>query len=105
MVKEDDKIPNLLKLIRQRANTGEFIILPHANLRRVERNISVVDIIFVLKNGDREPERDEFKEVHQSWNYAIRGQTVDSRTLRIAVAFDKNEMLIITVIPLGKRRR
>ena len=104
MAKIDDKIPNVLRLVRQRAHTGDFVILPHAKVRQVERNISVVDIVFVLKNGDRDPERDEFKEDFQSWNYAIKGRTLDNRTLRIAVAFDENEMLIITVIPLGKRR-
>jgi hypothetical protein len=100
-----EKIPNVLKLIRSRVQTGEFIILPHVITRQAERNISVADIIFVLKNGEHESEKDEFKEAFRSWNYAIRGKTIDDRTLRIAVAFDAHDMLIITVIPLGRRRR
>ena len=99
-----DKIPHVFRLIRQRAHAGEFVILPHAKARQIEREISLADIVFVLKNGDRDPDRDEFKKDFQSWNYAVKGQTVDARTLRIAVAFDESEMLIVTVIPLGKRR-
>ena len=99
-----EKIPNVLNLIRHRTESGEFIILPHAVKRRFERNVSVTDILFVLKNGEREINRDEFKTEFQSWNYAIRGKTLDERQLRIAVAFDENEMLIVTVIPLGGRR-
>ena len=64
----------------------------------------IPDITHVLLNGERDPVRDEFKEEFQSWNYAVRGKTIDSRSIRIAVTFDENEMLIVTVIPLGKRR-
>jgi hypothetical protein len=33
-------------------------------------------------------------ETHGPGNYAMRGQTVDGRNLRIAVTFDENEMLM-----------
>ncbi len=104
MVEAKPKILNVLKLIRERVQTGDFIILPHAILRQAERNISVPDIVFVLTHGEHETERDEFKAAFGSWNYLICGKTVDSRTLRVAVAFDAHDMLIVTVIPLGKRR-
>ena len=104
MDKLPPKISGVLSLIQERARSGAFIILPHATLRRKERHVAVADISFVLMNGDREPSKDEFKAGFESWNYAMRGQTVDGRNLRIAVTFDENEMLIVTVIPLGKRR-
>ncbi|MCX6126569.1 MAG: DUF4258 domain-containing protein [Proteobacteria bacterium] len=104
MDKLPPKISGVLSLIQERTRSGAFIILPHATFRREERQITVSDIAFVLMNGDREPSKDEFKVEFGSWNYAMRGQTVDSRNLRIAVTFDEGEMLIVTVIPLGKRR-
>ena len=98
------KIANVMSLIHARARAGDFIVLPHAETRRGERKISVPDIVHILVHGEREPDRDEFKENFQSWNYSIRGKTVDDRQVRVAVAFDQRDMLIITVIPLGKRR-
>jgi len=56
----------------------------------------------VLKYGHHEKRKDEFKEEHSAWIYSIRGKTMDQRNLRIAVSFDKNNMLVITVIDLGK---
>ena len=105
MVELVPKIQNLLQVVRERTRLGEFIILPHATSRREERNVSVADIIFVLKHGEHEADKDQFKHSFGSWNYSVRGQTVDARTLRIAVAFDKDDMLIVTVIPLGKKRK
>ena len=98
------KIASVMTLIRAHAQAGDFVVLPHAELRRGERKISVPDIAHVLLNGERDPVHDEFKEEFQSWNYAVRGKTIDGRSIRIAVTFDENEMLIVTVIPLGKRR-
>ena len=99
------KISNVIDIIRQHAHAGEYIILPHAISRQEERNITVPDIVFVLKYGEHETGKDVFKPSFRSWNYAIRGKTIDGRSIRIAIAFDKNDMLIVTVIPLGKRRK
>ena len=98
-------IANVLSLIQERARSGEYIILPHAVDRSSQRVVSVADIEFVLINGRHESEKDEYKTAFRSWNYAIRGHTIDQRQLRIAVAFDEDEMLIITVIRLGKKRK
>jgi hypothetical protein len=46
--------------------------------------------------------KDEFKEDHKLWNYSIRGKTIDGKSLRVALSFDKSNMLIITVIDLSK---
>ncbi len=70
------KIPNFLEKVRRKARSGEFIILPHALERRLERDVSVVDIIHVLANGIHEKEKDQYKSEYRSWNYAIRGTTI-----------------------------
>jgi len=100
----EPKISNVIEKIRTKARSGEFIILPHAVERRKERDISVVDIVYVLMNGKHEETKDQYKREYRAWNYSIRGQTVDERDLRIAVSFDESHLLIITVIRLGRKR-
>lgn len=100
----EPKIPNVIHKIRERARSGEFIILAHAIDRRKERDISVADIVHVLTNGGHEESKDQYKPEYRAWNYAVRGKTVDNWDLRIAVSFDENHMLIITVIRLGRKR-
>lgn len=78
--------------------------MPHAIERRLQRNISVSDIIAVLTTGWHEPSKDKYLEEYAAWNYSIRGKTIDNRLLRIVVSFDEKDMLIITVIDLQKRR-
>lgn len=92
-----------MNLINSRAKRGDFVILPHAVERGNQRSISVSDITQVLTTGWHEPRKDEYKEEFSSWNYSIRGKTIDKIQLRIAVSFDENNMLIVTVIDVTKR--
>lgn len=98
------KIPNVLQLIRSRTHAGEFIILPHALERGSQRAIAVADIVYVLSTGNHESKKDQYKEEYRAWNYAIRGKTIDNRELRIAVSFDEEYMLVITVIRISSKR-
>jgi len=52
------------------------------------------------KSGWHEKRKDAYSEVFKSWNYAIRGKTIDERELRVVVSFDEDGLLIITVIDL-----
>lgn len=98
------KIPNVIKLIKEKALKGDFLLLPHAIERKFQRKIDIPDIAFVLSNGWHEKKKDEYKPEFDEWNYSIRGETVEGRQLRIAVTFDpENKMLIITVINIGAR--
>ena len=47
-----------------------------------------------------EKRKDKFDEAYNSWNYSVRGKTVDLRELRVIVSFDDSGMLIITAIDL-----
>ena len=38
----------------------------------------------------------------ETWNYSIRGKSVDSENIRIILSFDESDMLIITVINLDE---
>ncbi len=98
-----EKIKNLLTRIKLNASKGNFIILPHAIDRQGERNITVPDIVYALATGWHEPQKDQYAEDFKTWNYAIRGKTIDERELRIITSFDENNMLIITVIDLKRK--
>jgi hypothetical protein len=47
--------------------------------------------------------KDHYQDRYKSWNYAIRGKTIDRRDVRVIVAFDENNMLIITAIELESK--
>ena len=94
------KINNLLVEIYKKLEVGKYRYVAHASRRLQERAITRLEVKQVLKNGHHEKRKDEFKVNHACWNYSIRGKTIDKRNLRIAVSFDKSNMLIITVIDL-----
>jgi hypothetical protein len=97
------KISNLLKIVKKKAEDGEFILMPHAVERRFQRSISIDDIVKVLSTGWHEAKKDEFRQEYAVWNYSIRGVTIDKRNLRVVVSFDENNLLVVTVIRLQKR--
>lgn len=74
----------------------------HADQRLQERVVTRQEVEQVLRNGHHEKRKDEFKEERSSWNYSIKGTTVDKRALRVIISFDSNDMLIITIIDLSK---
>ena len=94
------KEPELLQKIRDAINSGNFRDVRHATERAAEREVTRAEYLYILKNGRHEKKKDEFKEEYNSWNYAIRGKTVDDRELRVIVTFEENGLLIITVIDL-----
>lgn len=68
----------------------------------VERELELSDVLYVLKHGYHEKRKTTFDEVFQTWKYAIRGKTIDTVDVRIIIAFDEDDMLIITVIDVSK---
>ena len=96
------KIPDLLEVVRQFAEDGNYVLLKHARERGYERSITEPEWLFVLRNGWHEKRKDQYDDFHQAWSYSIRGKTVDERELRVIVSFDDDpQMLIITLIDLS----
>ena len=93
---------NVMKSVGECLESGQYRYVGHANLRLQERVVTRLEVKQVLKMGFHERRKDEFKEEHGSWNYSIRGRTVDKRSLRVVVTFDESNMLIVTVIDLDK---
>ena len=100
--KRPSKHTRLMERIWEALDSGRYRDVVHAQDRQRERWITRPEYTYVLRNGYHEAKKDEFKEEHTAWNYAIRGRTVDQRDLRIIVSFDEEGLLIITTIEVGK---
>jgi hypothetical protein len=90
-----------MKLVANCVAEGRYLDTRHAHQRQIERNIIRSDILFVLLHGFHEKKKDKFDDVYHSWNYAIRGKTINSVPIRVVVSFDESGMLIITAIKLN----
>lgn len=102
---KDGWIEDVVAQVRKCIKTRRYRITKHAQERQEQYKISLPELFFALKNGIHEKEKTLFDNVSQSWKYAIKGKTLDTSTdLRIIVAFE-DEMAIITVIRLDKKRR
>lgn len=99
-MKRSLKIADVLKKARGCIELGQYYDTSHATLRKLQRKISLAEILYVLRYGYHEKRKDQYSPEHDDWTYAIRGQTIDERDIRIAVAFDEDDMLIITVIEI-----
>ncbi len=91
-----------MEQIRRKLDKAQDRYVDHALERIQQRKVSFYEIRYVLRNGYHEKRKDVFKEEHKAWNYSVRGKTLDQRSLRIALTFDDNNMLVITVIDLDK---
>ena len=94
------KVPNLLEDVHSCLDRGRYLDTRHVTERKLERSITRTEILYVLRTGFHEKKKDKFDEAYNSWNYAIRGKTMDTRELRIIISFGKNNMLIITAMEL-----
>ena len=99
-MKHPPKLEDLLGSVRNCLDQGRYLDTRHASLRQIQRGISRIEILHVLRNGFHEQKKDQLDTAFKCWNYAIRGKTIDKRALRIIVSFDANNMLIITAIEL-----
>lgn len=98
------KIGNLLQRVRNCIKEGAYRDTFHALERKSEREITLPEVIYVLTTGRHEKSKDRFERVYNTWNYSIRGLTVDEQDLRVIVSFDEDrDLLIITTISLERR--
>lgn len=101
MPNRTEKLPNILKRVKDCLENGNYRFTKHALERREERVISLPDILEVLLNGYHEKSKDCWNEQFRTWDYAIRGKTTDHTPCRIVISFDCLGLLIITVIRLN----
>ncbi len=101
-MKRPSKIPDVLKKARECIENNRYYDSSHAVKRKKQRQISLTHVIYVLTHGFHEKRKDEYKPEYNDWNYSIRGRTIDEKDIRIAIAFDEDGMLIITVIEIAQ---
>ncbi len=99
--KEKDVLKKLLAL----HGAGKLRIHPHANLRMGERNVIYFEVLQALSKASHQPAKDRFSEEHQTWEYSMEGKTLDSKLLRIGIAFESDQrtgerVLVVTVIDI-----
>lgn len=97
-----EKMLDVLKKARACIEARRYYDTTHAQQRKHQRAVSLAEILYVLRSGYHEKRKDQYHLEHDDWTYAIRGKTVDGRDLRVAIAFDEEDMLIITVVDLAR---
>lgn len=100
--KRPSQLEELFSKIRSCIDQGIYRQSKHAIERELEREITLPDVLYVLKNGYHEKQKTSFDEVFQTWKYAIRGKTIDKIDIRIIIAFDEDGMMIITVMRIAR---
>jgi len=104
--RRQEKKSDLLLLVRHFVENGKYLETAHALQRQRERRIILPDILHVLMTGYHEKRKDQFDEVWQSWNYAIRGKTANNEDLRVIVAFDEEvSLLVITAFYIEEKEK
>ena len=91
--------------IEQAVKNGDYYFTIHGIKRSEQRrNVEEIQVINILRSKIKYHERrkDTYSEKFKTWNYAIRGKSVDDENIRIILSFDESDMLIITVINLSE---
>lgn len=101
-MKRPDKCKDVLAVVRRLVGSGYLVYSDHANSRMREREIIRPEVEYVLKSGFHEAKKDQFSSQFDAWDYAIRGKTVDGRSIRIVVAVVQPNVFIVTAIDLDK---
>jgi hypothetical protein len=98
------KVANPVEIVRAMLIEGRYGFALHAKLRLDERELTVAEVVQVIRRGVHEVGRDVYRPEFGDWNYAIVGQTLDGRMLRLVVAIKRDRFLVITAIDFGYRR-
>lgn len=96
------QLEELFPKIRDCIENDRYRLTRHAIDRKTERNIELPDVLHVLKSGYHEKQKTSFDEIFKTWKYAIRGKTLEKMDIRVIIAFDEDEMMIITVMHVAK---
>lgn len=94
-----DKLEDLIATVREHVEEGRYRLTAHARERMEQRRVTLPELSYALRHGWHEKRKDSYEEPYSAWSYAVRGQTIDERRLRIIVSFD-GDMLVVTVVDL-----
>ncbi len=100
-MKRTKKLQDVMALAKNLMQKGAYAISEHATLRQAQRCFTIGDIKNIIYTGYHEKRKDEYKDEHADWNYAIRGQTLDDEQARVCIAFiEESHLIVITIIRL-----
>jgi hypothetical protein len=102
MSKRPAKIANVELAVRTAVCEGRVRFSTHALTRMMERELLRVEVKAILESGFHEAAKDKLDEPYNAWNYAVRGRTLDGRSLRIIVAAEHPDFLVVTTIDLDR---
>lgn len=60
-----------METIAKHVDDDSYLDTVHSGQRRGQRNITIVEMTYVLKNGHHEKSKDEFRKEHNDWNLLI----------------------------------
>lgn len=101
--KRPEKLRNILQVTAQAVREGRLTYSGHANSRMKERDITKPDVERLLTLGQHEARKDQFHQGFDSWDYAIKGQTIDGRSLRVVIALVHPGVCVVTAIDLDAK--
>lgn len=97
------KRPNVIADVITAHGKGLLIPTTHASEQMVLRDVQMSDIEEMIYNAQREDHKDSLSNDGKSWKYSLRGpNTAGDKDIRIIVAFNDPDVVIITVIDKNK---
>jgi hypothetical protein len=100
---------DLWSLISQKITGVRYIFLNHAKERLVDRKITDIEVLDILEHKDkcrRNKSKDSYIPGYPDWKYCIEGKSFAGQpNIRVIISFDKEFMLVITVIRLDVEER
>lgn len=95
----------LFDAIDEALKTKNYYFSDHGEKRsKTRRKVDDLQVVKILKSANRshEARKDKYEKGYEDWNYHIRGKNCEEDDIRIAVSFDEDGMVIITVINLDE---
>lgn len=88
--------------VAERVREDRIRLTDHALDRMRARGIMPPELRAVLLAGWHHPAQDDWDAEYGAWVYAIEGETVDGRFLRVPVSFvEADDLLVVTVIDIA----
>jgi hypothetical protein len=97
---------DLWSLISNKITGVHYVFLNHAKSRLQDRKITDIQVLNILEHREkarRNKSKDTYEPGYPDWKYCIEAK--DQPNLRVIISFDKEFMLVITVIRLDVEER